>query len=116
MPDLNEFYRAERQRVFEPAPHFAERVVARIREETQRPKGLWESTLHATRPVCALALVSLLLLIIVRISATVEPRRGLVEAFLETEMSADDSLLYAAADNPPTNAALEDLILLENEP
>ena len=53
---LNNFFKEERKRVFEPGPYFTQRVMARV---SQAVPSIWDVIPRATRPIMALSLVLL---------------------------------------------------------
>ena len=111
---LNEFFKEEQKRVFGPDPYFAQRVMARLREQPAAENGVWEMVLTATRPVLALALTLLLALLGIHIFVPVEPGRGLIEAYFSSEVSVGESFLYSDSETPPSHELLEQMMVLEN--
>src|SRR5262245_50752279 len=109
----NEFFKEERKRVFEPGPYFYQRVMARLKEQRTRENLLWEIIQSATRPVVALALTLLLALLGIQMFLPTEPSRGMIEAYLDPEVTAVESLLYTEVDGAPTHEVLEQLMVLE---
>ena len=67
---LNNFFKEERKRVFEPGPYFTQRVMARV---SQAEPGVWDVIPRAVRPVMALSLILLFLVLSVQIVFPVEP-------------------------------------------
>ena len=111
---LNEFFKEERKRVFQPDVYFSKRVMARLRELPARETGLWDFVSMATRPVVALALTLVLALFCIQMLVPTEPRRGMVEAYLDREVPAGDSLLYNDFEASPSHEVLEQLMVLES--
>ena len=112
--NLNEFFKEEKKRVFEPDPYFAKRVMARLQAQPAAETSLWDSILAASRPVMAVALTLVLLLLGVHMFLPVEPRRGMIEAYFASEVSPGESLLYTDSE-APSHEQLEQLMILENE-
>ena len=110
---LNEYFKIERKRVFDPDPLFAQRVIARLSEKPPK-KEFWETILTLRRPAFGLAAVLLGMLAAIQYFAPVEPTRGLVAAYFEAEGSPPESLLFAESDGA-SNAALEKAILLDGD-
>src|SRR5262249_54153555 len=112
---LKEFFNQEKKRVFAPDPYFATRVMARLKTQpVAADSTLWESILAASRPVMAAALTMVLLLLGVHMFLPVEPSRGMVEAYFNSEVSPGESLIYNDAE-APTHEQLEQVMILENE-
>jgi len=114
MSSLNEFYKQERKRVFEPDPYFPQRVMARLKEQSRQESTVWETLLGATRPVLALGLALLFALAGVRFLLPVEPARGLVEAYFSSEVSTGESFLYTDSEATPSREVFEQLMVLES--
>jgi hypothetical protein len=110
---LNEFFKQEKQRVFEPGPYFAARVLARLKAQPTAEMSLWESILSAARPVMAAALTLVLLLLGVHMFLPVEPSRGMIESYFASEVSPGESMIYNDSE-APSHDQLEQLVM-ENE-
>ena len=67
---LNNFFKEERKRVFEPGPYFTQRVMARLSETVP---SIWDLIPRAIRPVMALSLILLFGVLAVQILIPVEP-------------------------------------------
>ena len=67
---LNNFFKEERKRVFEPGPYFTQRVMARLSETVP---SIWEVIPRAIRPVMALSMILLFGVLAVQILIPVEP-------------------------------------------
>ena len=113
MSSLNEFFKQEQKRVFEPDPYFPKRVMARLKERSAPEAGLWDTVLTATRPVVALALTLVFALIGIQMFVPVEPVRGMIEAYFSSDVSAGESLLYTDSD-APSHELLERFMILES--
>jgi len=111
---LKEFFSQEKKRVFEPDPHFAGRVMARLKAQPATEMSLWDSILAASRPVMAAALTLVLLLLGAHMLLPVEPNRGMIEAYFASEVSPGESLIYNDSE-APSHEQLEQLMILENE-
>jgi hypothetical protein len=82
-PKLDEFFKSERTRVFEPGPYFTQRVMARLAGQisAQRENGIWDGVLSGARPVFALALVLLLAFMAIQLFLPDMPVRGPIDPF-----------------------------------
>jgi hypothetical protein len=110
---LNEYFKIERTRVFDPDALFAQRVIARLAEAPPK-KEFWETILTLRRPAFGLAAVLLGMLAAIQHFTPVEPTQGLVAAYFDAESSPAESLLFAESDGA-SNAILEKAILLDDE-
>jgi len=111
---FNDFFKEERKRVFEPDVYFAKRVVARLKEQPVQESGLWDVVLGATRPVFAVALTLVLALICIQMLVPAQPARGMVEAFLDRQVPAGESLIYSDSEAAPNHDVLEQMMVLES--
>jgi hypothetical protein len=114
MSSLNEFFKQEQKRVYEPDPYFSHRVIARLKEQSVSESSLWDTIVASTRPVLALALTIVFALIAIHLWVPVEPARGMIESYFSSEVSAGESFLYSDSETPPSHDMLEQLMLLEN--
>jgi hypothetical protein len=114
MSSLNEFFKQEQKRFFQPDQYFSRRVMTRLKAESASQAGLWDSILSASRPVAAVALTLVLMLLGVRMFLPVEPNRSMIEAYFSSEVSPGESLLYTDSD-APSHDQLEQVMVLENE-
>ena len=112
---MDEFFKQEKSRVFEPDTYFPQRVMARVaaRLQEQRENGIWEGMKAGSRPVFALALVLLLAFLAVQLFVPVLPPRGPIEAFLSTDQSPDEQLIYTGVD--PSSPELEQMIIITED-
>ena len=121
MNPLNEFFKRERKRIFEPDAFFTQRVMARIEagvanKQASRLRDLdfWEVIPSFARPVLALALMLILCFVIVDLFVPQLPQRGMVESFLAPEQSPSESFLYSDPD-VATQDVLDQLIAPEED-
>ena len=112
---LNDFFKEERKRVFEPGPYFTQRVMARLSE---RVPSLWEVIPRAARPVMAVSLMVLFAVLAVQILMPVEPARGPIEAYVGQDLSARERMLFIGSDpsEMPASIQFEEWTLLEQTP
>jgi hypothetical protein len=110
---VREFFEAERRRVFEPGTYFPQRVMLRLKERPPR-SGFWEIPVRTQLFTFALALMLLFALSAFQALFPAVPHRSLVTAYFEAGMSPSERLLYAE-DDVPTNAQLEQMILIDDE-
>ena len=115
MTRLKEFFDAERKRVFLPVPFFTQRVMARWHNYRARDFSIWEITPNASRTVLAMALMLILCFVAIEWLVPHLPARGMVEAYVEAEMSPTETSLYSAAEVPAGGELLEQLITLEDQ-
>jgi hypothetical protein len=114
MNPLKDFFESERKRVFAPDAFFTQRVMARLDERRASDAGIWDMVPSSSRPVLAFALMLILCFVLVEVFLPQEPERGMVEAYLETEQSPAESLLYSP-DIPSHQEVLRQVIALEEE-
>jgi hypothetical protein len=113
--ELNKLLSEERKRVFEPDQYFVQRVMARLKEQAVEVADVWEIVPSATRPIFAIVLALFLAFLTVEMFVPITPSRSMVEAFLEPEQSAAESIWYTDVDAPTSQQLLEQLIVLEEE-
>jgi len=114
MTRLKEFFDAERKRVFLPGPFFTERVMARWNEYRSRDFSIWDMIPNASRMVLAMALMLIFCFIAIELLVPHLPVNGMVESYVEAEMSPTETSLYSAAEVPAGGELLEQLITLED--
>ena len=104
---LNNFFKEERKRVFEPGPYFTQRVMARV---SQAVPGVWDVIPRAVRPVMALALILLFAVLSVQILLPVEPSGtpGPIMAYAAQDLTQTEFSLFV----DPTGDEVDDLNLL----
>ena len=112
---LNDFFKEERKRIFEPGPFFTQRVMARLSE---RVPSLWEVVPRAARPVMAVSLMVLFAVLAVQILMPIEPAHGPIEAYLGQDLSARERMLFIGSDpsEMPAGIQFEEWTLLEQTP
>ena len=111
MTKLDNFFKEERKRVFEPNPFFTQRVMARLREATGSEAGVWEIVPGAVRPVFALALMLLFAVLAIQILVPVEPTRGAIEAAVTSDLTPSEVLLFTGGEAPTNSVYIQELIL-----
>jgi hypothetical protein len=110
---LNEFFREEQKRLFEPGPYFTQRVMARLSE---RVPTMWEFVPRAARPVMAVALMLLFAVLAVQILVPVELPRGPIEAYVGQDLNARERMLFIEPASMPAGIQFEEWTLLEPTP
>jgi hypothetical protein len=110
---LNDFFKEERKRIFEPGPYFTQRVIARLSE---RVPGMWEFVPRAARPVMALSLMVLFAALAVQILIPLEPSTGPIEANAVQDLSARERMLFVDGAEMPAGVQFDEWILLEPTP
>jgi hypothetical protein len=113
--DLNNFFKEEQKRVFEPGPYFTQRVMARLVPGKQAA-GVWDVLPNAMRPIMAVALLLLFAVLAVQILMPVEPPRGALEAYVKQDLSPSEQMLFADAPDSTGAAQIEEFLLLEPLP
>ena len=111
-PKLDEFFKSERARVFEPGPYFTQRVMARL-AGMQRENGIWEGVLSGARPVFALAMVLLLAFMAIQLFLPDIPERGPIDAVLSPDQTDGEHLIFTGAD--PSSPELEKMIIITED-
>jgi hypothetical protein len=111
-PKLDEFFKSERARVFEPGPYFTQRVMARLAGQlsAHRENGLWDGVLSGARPVFALAMVLLLAFMAIQLFLPDVPERGPIESVLSPDQTDGEHLIFTGAD--PSSPELEKMIII----
>ena len=115
MSGLNDFFDAERKRVYRPDAYFTQRVMARLNERTSQESGVWDFIPISTRPVLALALMLIVCFVAVQTLMPQMPQRGIVESFLESEQNPAESFLYSGTDVPSRQDVMQQLIAPEEQ-
>jgi len=115
--DLNNFFREEQKRVFEPGPYFTQRVMAHLASAKDRlAPSVWEALPNAMRPIMGLALVLLFAVLAIQILVPVEPSRGPYEAFVKQDVSPREQMLFADPQATAGAAEIEEFLVLEPLP
>lgn len=104
---LNNFFKEERKRVYEPGPYFAKRVMARLAETVP---SIWDAMPRAIRPVMAVSLILLFGVLTVQILVPVEsPGTGPIMAVVGQDLNEAELRLFV--DNAAaSDAELGDLL------
>ena len=112
---LDEFFKSERARVFEPGPYFAQRVMAGLAAHTsvQRENGIWDGVLSGARPIFALAMVLLLAFMAIQLFLPDVPERGPIESVLSPDQTDGEHLIFSGAD--PSSPELEKMIIITED-
>jgi hypothetical protein len=112
--ELNNFFKEEQKRVFEPGPYFTQRVMARLASgKGGAVPTLWEMLPGAMRPVLGIALVVLFAVLAVQILMPVQPQRSAVEAYLQQDLSPREQMLVVDPQASAGAAQFEELMILE---
>jgi hypothetical protein len=106
---LNNFFKEERKRVFEPGPYFAQRVMARV---SQVVPSIWDAIPRAMRPVMALSLILLFGVLSVQIVLPAETAGtvGPIVAVAGQELTPAEQKFFLDSTGPANE--LDDLDLL----
>jgi hypothetical protein len=113
--ELNNFFREEQKRVFEPGPYFTQRVMASLASgRAVLTQSVWDFLPNAMRPVLGLAMAVLFAVLAIQILAPVEPpSQSAVYADQMQELSPHEQLLLTDPQMEVSAAQLDDLILWE---
>ena len=112
---LRNFFHEEKKRVFLPPPFFTQRILARLNaRRLMTESGIWELLPTCARSVFALALMLVVCFLALEMFIPRIPERGLLEAYLEPEESAAESVLYSESEVPAGQDFFE-LIALEEQ-
>ena len=113
--NLDEFFKKERSRVFEPGPYFTQRVMSGLAGQiaAQRENGLWEGVAAGARPVFALAMVLLLGFLAIQLFLPDMPDRGPIDAVLAPEQTDGEHLIFTGAE--PSSPELEKMIIITED-
>jgi hypothetical protein len=112
--DLNNFFREEQKRVFEPGPYFTQRVMAQLASAKEKlAPGVWEVLPNAMRPIMAVALVVLFSVLAIQIFIPVEPERGAYEAYVKQDLDPREQLLLVDPQGGASAAEIERFLVLE---
>jgi hypothetical protein len=89
---LNNFFKEERKRVFEPGPYFTQRVMARLAETLP---SIWDVIPRAIRPVMAVSLILLFSVLAVQILVPVDsPGTGPIMAVVGQDLTQAELRLF----------------------
>jgi len=112
--ELNNFFKEEQKRVFEPGPYFTQRVMTRLLSRDPLPApGMWDVVPGAMRPVLALALTLLFAVLAVQILVPVEPARGAIEAYVGQDLTPREQMLLADPQGNAGAAQFEQIMMFE---
>ncbi len=110
-----EFVRKERDRVFQPEPSFARRVVASL-DPITRTSGLWWDDVPSfARSIVAVATVFLVALATIHAFYPAPPRMGIVDAYLSAEATPAEAWLYWDEDPPEGQDLLIEISVAESQ-
>jgi len=113
-PKLDEFFKSERSRVFEPGPFFTQRVMARVAGiSSHRENGIWDDVLSGARPVFAIAMVVLLAFMAIQLFLPDIPEHGPIDAVLSPDQTDGEHLIFTGAD--PSSPELEKMIIITED-
>jgi hypothetical protein len=107
MNGLNEFFKEERKRVYQPGPFFTQRVMSRLKEPEIAEVPIWEGVTNAARLVFALALILIVTFAAADMFFPQMPQRGMIEAYLEPEQDPGSSFLYTGTELPGNQELLD---------
>jgi len=112
---LDEFFKTERARVYEPDSYFTQRVMARLAAQisVQRENGIWDGVLSGARPVFALAMVLLLAFMAIQLFLPSMPEHGPIDAVLSPDQTDGEHLIFTGAD--PSSPELEKMIIITED-
>ncbi len=112
--ELNNFFKEEQKRIFEPGPYFTQRVMAQVASgKAKWTPGMWDMLPSAGRSVLAVALALLFVVLAIQILMPVEPTRGAIEAYVKQDLSPREQMLFADPQGRAGAAQIEELMVLE---
>jgi len=111
---LKQFFRKEREKVFVPSPLFAQRVLSILGKRSSTDAGIWDMVPHAARSVFTLAIGLILCFVVLEMVIPMIPEREMLEAYLESEQSVTETVLYSDSEVPAGQDFLE-LIAVEDQ-
>jgi len=112
--DLNNFFKEEQKRVFEPGPYFTQRVMARLASAKEKlAPSVWEVLPNAMKPIMGVALVLLFGVLAVQILIPVEPVHGAIEAYVKQDLTPREQMLFADPQATAGAAEIEEFLVLE---
>ncbi len=115
--ELNNFFKEEQKRVYEPGPYFTQRVMAHLSSAKERlAPTIWEALPNAMKPVMGVALVLLFGVLAIQILIPIDPPRGPYEAFVKQDLSAREQMLFADPQATVGAAEVEEFLVLEPLP
>src|SRR5438874_13801715 len=94
MNQLRRFFESDKKRVFAPDAYFTDRVMARLNEAPAWEHGIWEISPRSMRPAVGMALALLVCFVFVELLIPQMRQYGVVELFLECDLSASDSFVF----------------------
>ena len=112
---MDDFFKSERARVFEPGPYFTQRVMAGIAERklSLRENGIWDGVMAGARPVFALAMVVLLAFMAIQLFVPDVPDRGPIDAFLSPDQTDGEHMLFSGTEI--SSPELEKMIIITED-
>jgi hypothetical protein len=112
---MDDFFKSERTRVFEPGPYFTQRVMAGLAgmKPSFRENGIWDGVMAGARPIFALALVVLLAFMAIELFVPDVPDRGPIDAFLAPDQTDGEHMLYSGAE--PSSPELEKMLIITED-
>ena len=112
---MDDFFKSERTRVFEPGPYFTQRVMAGIasRKLSVRENGIWDGVMAGARPVFALAMVVLLAFMAIQLFVPDVPDRGPIDAFLSPDQTDGEHMLFSGTEI--SSPELEKMIIITED-
>jgi len=115
--ELNNFFKEEQKRVYEPGPYFTQRVMARLASAREKlAPSVWEALPNAMRPIMGVALILLFAVLAIQILVPVDPPRGPIEAYVRQDLSPRVQMLFADAQDTAGAAEIEEFLVLEPLP
>ena len=110
------FVEQERRRVFLPDADFAKRVVARLKPVSRQAADVWEYIPDFARPIVAVTMAALFVIIGLQMMYPEMPDQGIVDAHLAEDSPPTDAWLYQDAEIPEGDDLLLEITLTEELP
>src|SRR5262245_58029881 len=97
---LTELFKREKARIFEPGPRFCQDVMTELERQLPKHRELWDAALVTAWPILAFALAFFLVAVSIQMIAPISPTQGMIESYLDTEISPTETLVYQSAEIP----------------
>lgn len=107
------FLSKERQRVFAPDPSFASRMMAQIQPVSRSAGAVWDFVPSVARPLIVCVTGVLVVIFAMQMSYSGLPEAGFVDAYLDSELTAADHLIYDDLELPQDDELLLQISLVE---
>jgi len=107
------FVEQERRRVLLPNEGFARHVIANLKPVSQQAADVWEYIPGFARPIVAVTVVVLFVIVGLQMIYSDMPEQGIVDAHLAKDSTSTDAWLYQEAEIPEGDDLLLEISLSE---